>query len=388
METIEGRFIMAQRSSWGSNQPAARKGYRRLRFKADVGDGRGYTRHSKTVKGSKRDGDRELARLRVMYEEQRESGPRPTFSQCWEQWYSPELDSRIADGTLRRRTAEVYRNQWKMRISERWGGTLFTDVDPEEYQKWLLSMPNKQIARLANVTVGNMVQCAVMHGVRGIEFKKVRYRMPAEKKEVKVKNQRVYKMDEMSRLMGELFGTIMEAPAILCAFGSCRVGEACAPTLSDIWHVDVEGMRVALVRVDKSLSERGRELEPVKNSDSIRTVAIPEPWSLRLIEIKEANIADGLAFLNDNGHAEPVGRAMVAQRWREFFRDGKTSLPYLPMQKLRNSWQTMMRWELGVDPDKVDRMMGHAGSDVRSIYYDRPDEVVFAETVARAFGKR
>lgn len=376
---------MAQRRSWGSNEPAARKGYRRLRFKADTGDGRGYMRRSKTIRGSKRDGDRELARLRVMYERQREDGPRPTFSQCWEQWYGPELDERLEAGTIRRRTVAVYRNQWANHVKPKWGDTLFTDVRPDDYQRWLLEHKNNQMARLSNVLVGNLVQCAVKHGVKGIEFRMVRYRLPPDDRERRERNATVYSLDQVSSLVESLRGTIMEAPAILCGLGSCRVGEACAPSLDDVSSMEVRGMRIALVRIDKQLSERGRTMEPVKNEDSVRTVAIAEPWSLRILEIAERNRADGLTYLNDNGLCEPVGRAIIAQRWREFFRDGGTDLPYLPMQKLRNSWQTFMRWELGIDGDKIDRMMGHAGGDVRAKYYDRPDEMLFAETVADAF---
>ena len=379
---------MAQRNSWGSNDPARRKGYRRLRYTADIGDGKGYTRHSKTIKGSRRDGDSELSRLRVMYEDQRESGPRPTFAQCWEQWYEPELRARLDNGTIRRRTVNIYRNQWELHISPRWGDVLFTDVDPDEYQKWLLARPNQQMARLANVTVGNLVQCAILHGVKGIEFKKIRYRLPVDDRERRERNAMVYSLDQMSELVAAVRGTILEVPAILCGLGSCRVGESCAPTLGDVSETTVDGMRLALVRIDKQLSERGRTMEPVKNADSLRTVVIAGPWSDRLLEIAESNRAAGLSYLNDNGLGEPVGRAIISQRWREFFKKGKTPLPYLPLQKLRNSWQTFMRWELGVDGDKIDRMMGHAGSDVRSRYYDRPDEVVFAETVARAFMKR
>lgn len=376
---------MSQRSSWGSNRPAARKGYRVLRFTADMGDGRGKMRHTKTIKGSKRVGDRELARLRVMYEQQREQGPRPTFRQCWETWYEPELMERLENGTIRRRTVNIYKNQWRKHIEPVWGDTLFTDVDPDAYQKWLLERANQQMARLANVTVGNLVQCAVLHGVKGIEFKKVRYRLPKEDNDMTKKNARVYKMEEMARLVDELIGTTLEVPAILCGFGSCRVGESCGARLSDVKELDMEGMRLAVVKIDKQLSERGKELEPVKNAQSVRPVIIPEPWSLRILEIAERNRSEGLVWLNDDGFGEPVMRAMVSHRWRKFFKDGKASVPYLTMQKLRNSWQTMMRWELGVDGDKIDRMMGHAGTDVRAIYYDRPDEVVFAETVAEAY---
>lgn len=376
-----------KRASWGSNEPAARKGYRRLRFKADIGDGRGYMRHSKTIKGTRRDGDSELARLRVMYEQQREEGPRPTLRQCWEQWYEPELVERLEASTIRRRTVAIYRNQWVNHVEPRWGDTLFTDVHPDEYQKWLLERQNNQMARLANVLVGNLVQCAVKHGVKGIEFKKVRYRLPADSKERRERNAMVYSLEQISALVESLKGTIMEVPAILCGLGSCRVGEACAPTLEDVADVEVRGMRVALVRIDKQLSERGRKMEPVKNEDSVRTITIAEPWSLRILEIAEGNRSAGLSYLNDNGLCEPVGRAIISKRWKEFFDKGNTKLPYLPMQKLRNSWQTYMRWELGVDGDKIDRMMGHAGTDVRAKYYDRPDEMLFAETVVDAFQK-
>ena len=57
------------------------------------------------------------------------------------------------------------------------------------------------------------------------------------------------------------------------------------------------------------------------------------------------------------------------------------------MTKLRNSWETFMRWGLRVDKDKIDKMMGHTSTDVRSKHYDRPDEIMFAETVADALSR-
>lgn len=52
------------RSSFGSNEPARRPGFRRLRYWADEHDRRGFTRHSRTIKGTKRDGWDELARIK------------------------------------------------------------------------------------------------------------------------------------------------------------------------------------------------------------------------------------------------------------------------------------------------------------------------------------
>ena len=50
------------RSTWGANEDAG-NGRRRLRYWADLHDGKGYVRHSMTIVGSRRDGDEALARL-------------------------------------------------------------------------------------------------------------------------------------------------------------------------------------------------------------------------------------------------------------------------------------------------------------------------------------
>lgn len=129
---------------------------------------------------------------------------------------------------------------------------------------------------------------------------------------------------------------------------------------------------------------------PVKNPESERPVVLPEPWSLRLLEIADDGRRREHDYLNDDGCGRPCSRAMISDAWRSAFRAGGPlhGVPYLRMQKLRNSWETFMRWELGVDKDKIDKMMGHTSPDVRSIYYDRPDEIMFAETVAEAYERR
>ena len=375
-----------QRSSWGSNEPAARKGYRRLRYWADEGDGKGYCRRSMTIKGTKRDGDSKLAELRVMYEEQRSAGPRPTFSSAWERWYLPELETRLQEGSLRPQTLRLYRNEWRLRVEPRWGAAALQDVRPDEYQEWLLSLGHNQ-ARLSNILIGNIAQCAAFHGARGIEFKKWAYRIPKQGTEVKERNARVYSLEQLRQIAVKVEGTVLEVPFILSAFGSCRVGEACAPLLSDVGETSVRGMRLAVVRINKQLTMRGYDLAPVKNEQSERPVVITEPWGARLLQIRDERRSAGLAYLNDDGLCEPVARATVSSAWRRAFEDGGllAGMPYLPLQKLRNSWETFMRWELHVDKDKIDKMMGHTSGDVRSKHYDRPDEILFAETVASAF---
>ena len=61
------------------------------------------------------------------------------------------------------------------------------------------------------------------------------------------------------------------------------------------------------------------------------------------------------------------------------------NLKYIPFRNLRNSWRTIMRWELGIDSDYVEKMMGHAGKNVGEIHYDRPQWRQFADVVGEAW---
>lgn len=55
------------------------------------------------------------------------------------------------------------------------------------------------------------------------------------------------------------------------------------------------------------------------------------------------------------------------------------------LEALRNSWRTIMRWELGIDSDYVEKMMGHAGKGVGEIHYDRPQWRQFADVAGEAW---
>ena len=60
-------------------------------------------------------------------------------------------------------------------------------------------------------------------------------------------------------------------------------------------------------------------------------------------------------------------------------------VPYRPMSRLRNSWQTFTHWELGVEREKIERMMGHKGTSVTEVHYDKPEAEMLAKTIAVAY---
>lgn len=365
-----------QRSSWGC---VTRLGPGRFRLRWPEWEGGERVRRTKVMRCTRREADAELARLRVRLESPPDERPCPTFGEVWEGWYSPELEARVEEGSLKPRTAGLYAQLWNRHVSPRWDGVRLTEVEPSGYQAWLLTLTRAN-GTLSDVLVGNLVKCARRHGVRGVEFKEVSYRVSRAAPNAGADD--VYKLEELESLCDAARGEACEVPAILAAFGSCRTGEACAPLVSDVSARQTPWGRVAVVTVDKQLA-RGGELIPPKNPQSARAVVVPEPWAARVLEAAGERGREGLPYLNDDGCGEPVGRYAVNQSWRRVV--AASGLKALPFTKLRNSWETMMRWALHVDKDLIDKMMGHTSADVRSRHYDRPDEEQFAETVARAW---
>lgn len=330
---------------------------------------------------TRREADAELARLRVKLESPPDERPCPTFEEVWREWYAPELGARVEEGSLKPRTSNMYGNLWNKYVGQRWGATKMDDVKPDIYQTWLLGL-TKANGTLSDVLVGNLVKCAKLHGVRGIDFKDVSYRVSRAAPNAGIDD--VYKLEEMESLCRASQGSICEVPAILAAFGSCRTGEACAALVADVSARETPWGRVVIVRIDKQLDNH-RQLIPPKNPQSVRSIIIPEPWATRITEIVDQRTHEGLVYLNDNGCGEPARRTAVSSSWRKVTEEA--GLRHLPLTKLRNSWETMMRWVLHIDKDLIDKMMGHTSADVRSKHYDRPDEEQFAETVAEAWNR-
>lgn len=366
------------RSSWGTVEDCG-DGRHRLRWLEWHGGKR--KRVSKTMRCPRYIADRELARLRTIYDHPCDMAMCPDFERCWEEWYIPDCQKRIEEGSLRLQSLQIYTCVWQKHVHPRWASEQMDEVKPAEWQEWLLTLP-PSAAAIASVIAKNLVQCARIRGVRGIEFCEVSYRMP-KAKTCATPTKEIYTLDEMVKIADIVRGSICEVPMLLMAFGSCRTGEACAPKLSDFRMDHSYGEPVAVVQINKQLTPHKAQILAPKTGTSGRAVVVPHPWSERLEQIAEKHRADNLIWLNDDGTGKPVLRFRINKTWNSLIKS--SGLEVLPMSKLRKSWETMMRWKLGVDKDKVDKMMGHTSLDVRAKYYDRPDEEVFIETVYKAW---
>ena len=373
------------RSTWGSITWTDQS---TCRIRYQVWEAGVRRRKCKTLHGvGKREAEAELARLRSRYDHPSDFVPCPTFSQAWTDWYRPELDTRVEEGELAPRTRKLYETAWRLHVEPRWGDVELDALNVDQFQEWLRTLTDSN-ARIGKITVVNIVKCAEAHGVTGLDrVKAIKGRSEKWSSEAKKDDSgKVYSFDEVETILGNLRGSVVEVPAILMARGSCRVGEACGAMLSDCREVTYKGRLYVVVDIDKQLLDKGAEMAKPKTRDSVRPVVIAEPWSLRLKEVIDEKRAAGLVWLNDDGTGEPVFRRTVTERWRR--NSPKKGARYLPMTKLRNSWATWMLWDIKVERWKVDRMMGHAGSDVLSQNYDKPMEQMYIEAIHEAmFGK-
>ncbi len=372
---------MAQRSSWGSNAPAKRKGYRYLRFTADTGDGRGLARHRVTFKGTKREGDEELRRLWHRYVESAGERRRPpTVAECYERWYLPSCRARIAEGKYKERSLDTMISAWRANVGPRWGDVAVTGVRPLEVNEWLSGMTGAT-SGLCRTMLRQVLEFAVLY--EAIPSNPVRGRVLVTKRNNE-QLRATWDLEALDRIWGAHVGSPDEASIILQAFGLARVGESLAPASSDVTMEERHGMRLALVPLTRQylcgygMTDDG----DMKNEQSVRAAVLPEPWSLRIEQLA----GDGRAMLSDNGFGEPPGRKWQRDHFRKAI--ARAGVDDGTLRNLRASCRTWMEWHTGLSYQKLEKLMGHAAGDVTARSYNRPDAEDMAEVVARAFTDR
>lgn len=360
------------RSSWGSNKPARRKGYRTLRYWADEHDGRGYMRHTMTIQGSKRDGDRELAKLRLRHGDDR---PVPTVRECYEQWYLPDIESRLSKNSITQ-----YKSAWRSRIGPRWSEVPVTDVRPLEMQEWLLAMTRSQADRCVKV-LSSVFEHAVRYDVVDRNPMRVKYRMPEGGR---VHDKGVYDFAQSVAMLRAVRGSFIEPSVILSLFGSCRVGESLSVMPGEVERATASnGMTGCVIGIRRQVDRNGNVESAMKTEQSERAVVLAGPPAERLLEVASAADVSGMTWLCDDGTGRPVGQRSAACELRRVAESA--DLPAHQYRNLRNSWRTYSEWELGIDPSKLEAIMGHRGNTVTDRYYMRPSAQMLLDSVAEAY---
>ena len=369
---------MSHRRSWGSNKPARRKGYRTLRYWADTGDGRGYMRHTVTVRGSKRDGDRRLAELEVAYGDDR---PCPTVAWFYENWYLRSCEERIAIGKFKRRSLDTMMSHWRATVGPRWGAVPASGVRPMDVQEWLYTLTASK-AEICLSMLRQILDFAKKYEAIPSNPCDNRFFLPSSGSK---RATATWGIDQLDAIWRAYWGEPEEAGVILQAFGLARVGESFAPRTDEVWFEEANGITVACVPLTRQFLHAYGMTEDgdMKNEQSARVSVLPEPWSLRIRQI--AGERRGV-YLCDDGTGRPIGRDVALSRWRD--RVGALDVPYGTPSSLRASCRTFMEWHTDIDYHKLEKLMGHVEGDTTSRHYNRPRPEDLIEVVSRAFAAR
>lgn len=366
-----------QRSTWGSITRLGKDRYR-LRWWEDRDDG--YARRSEVVRGTRRAAERRLAEIRSSLDEtapHKRARRKMTVGEAFEMWWLPDAKDRLSVGEMAKSTFDNYMSRWRRHVKPVWGDVAVTDVRPIDVQEWLLGL-TKDMASMSLMLMRQVFDMCVRYEVTGRNPAEGRFRMP--KRTDRRHSKDVYTLDEMATALDAVRGTGAYIPAVLCGIGSCRVGESLGVRidLGEVRTVSASGMTVAVVDVVRNVDRDGHvgADHVLKTPQSERPVVVPEPWSLDVLSVEGT-------WLCDRGTGLPLSQKAVNRIWSQSLES--CGIKPIPFRNLRNSWRTFMRWELGIQEDLLEAMMGHAGKNVGEVHYDRPREEVFAQTVADAW---
>ena len=380
------------RASWGSNKPARRKGYRTLRYWADTKDGRGYMRHTMTIQGSKRDGDRKLAELRLQHGDDVHV---PTIAEAWGSWLLPEYDAmhqsylenprpskRGSRESVKTSTYDQVMSTWRVHVGPRWGDVYADAVKYGDVQEWLDGM-TEQVGKRALSQLSLILDKCMINEFIDKNVASYKYRMPTKAK--KQDDGGVWSLEEIhSEILPAVKGRPCEAAVILSAIAGCRTGEAVAPMLSEVYKMEANGMTFACADIPRQVDNDGHisSENDLKNKWSPRTVVLPPPWSYRLLELKAELEAKGLTWLSDRGTCEPISQKTARNDFRKRLK--MTGLEERQFRALRRSWRTWIS-SRGINDRILEKMMGHSDGTTTGRYYLKADAKIIAEEMARAY---
>lgn len=367
-----------RRAAWGSVTYDAKGHVGRIRYWGKDTDGT-YRRMSCTVHGSLKDVEKRRSELMLAHGEE---VPCPTVRQVWEDWAKPAYERRVADGEMSEYTFRQYRTGWGKHAEPRWGDVQCDAVRPLHVQQWLDGMTYNGALQAMNV-LRPLLDYAVRYGVTKTNPFRERYLMPSKSTKADM-DKGVWSLEQLGVLWRDAaYGQWWEGPFILSAFGGLRVGESLGVLCDDVRTVTVDGQRMCMAHVCHQMRSTGAEpSDRLKNPQSVRTVAIPGRAGARLAEIA----ARDTVWIGGDGLGGPSTQRRLMLAWKAACGNVDEGMRH-PFRNLRNSYETNMRWSLGVPPWLLEPMIGHAGKGVTDAFYDRPSAEMFASAVAEAYAR-
>lgn len=363
-----------KRRSWGSITTVNRCKHI-IRWTQDAPEGR--TRLSKTLYCTYREADAELARIHAYLGS---GGPSKTVGYAHDAWWWPDMERKSAErGKPKRRTLGMYARTWDVHVRPRWECVPLSKVRRLDVQEWLSGMTLGD-GKLSIVVLRGVLDAAVKYEeiesnkLRGVDFE-----FGPKSRE---RDKSVYSLAQAEEVLGRLRGTRAEAPFIVAYFGGARTGESLGARCREVYPMEIDGERMAVVPITRQMGDTGCEPLPdgdLKNPQSVRNAIIPAPYGDMLLEIARGNLARGSEWLADRGDGLPMNKATLDRAWTQTAGDMA-----IPFANLRASWRTFARFDWELPHDTMELLMGHLLKGVSGQHYLRPSVENLARSVAQA----
>lgn len=338
------------RSTWGSIKPKSR-GVWELRYTV------GGQRHSKTVRGTKAEAERELANLRVLYEDAETS---ITLSQFWVGYYLAYIKSTLAEATV-----VGYVRYYEHDIAPVFGDMLLTDIKPLMIQRWLDTMTGGA-AKHARAVLSSILSYACTMGLINDNVALRRFTLP----KTMAKGQRskdVFTFEELVEIYEECEGEDWACAYTLASFGGASREEALSPLAEEVEEKDDFAV-IPVVRGIQRLDGEVRIVDKPKNRYREDFLVIPPPYSHRVFTRAGEAKENGEIWLSDDGFGMPMCPNNMATAYKRWFL-GKP-YRYVPFSNLRNSYSTVLH-SLGLEDSFVSKVMRHSNLQTDYTNYNR-----------------
>ena len=367
----------ARRRSWGSVTEVTRRKKYVIRWMENTP--RGRMRRSKTIWGTYREACLELDKKHV---EHAEDKPTPTVRRAYEMWVLPLLNKRLETGTLAPNSYKTIVTSWDKFVNPRWGDSQIDTVRAVDVQEWILTL-NRGNAECSLRCLSRVFERAATFMPLPMNpfGANIKYEMPLASR---TRSKQVYTLAQAEQVLEKLHGTIMEAPFILACFAGCRPAESLAVHVNDIKVIDVDGIEVCAVSIERQVCANGEVTERMKTKQSRRTTFVLPQAAQRLIQIRDEYVSQGREWLSDRGDGLPAGRDAHKRRWKKWC--NSNDVEYIPWANLRNSWRTICEMELRMPWDLCELMMGHALPGMSGAHYIRPSIEQTARTFIESLG--
>ncbi len=353
------------RSSWGSKRQRS-KGVWELRYTVNG------KQQSKTFKGTAKQADAELARLRVLHEDAKAPcDASTTIGTFFWGDFIPECEQRVEVGSMARSTLSGYIRAYTASIEEPFADTPLGSLAYRDVQDLLLGMTRGK-AQHAKSLLSIVMQRATDKGAIENNVMRRRFIMPTMTSG-RERTKDVYSTKELEQIFEECRGEIWEGAFILGAFGGGQRAEVMGvkPHEADFAE-DGAGDVWAVVPVNRGVHLLDGEVvveEHAKNNAREDVMVIPPPYSLRLRQLVRAALKRGDEWLMDDGFGEPTDPEAMTRAYGSWL--ARSNHRYVPFGNLRNAYSTMLHAK-GVPGDMVSKLMRHASPITDQRFYNRP----------------